>query len=117
MSLLSEAYETCTMIDKTTEPDGYGGIHTVWRDGAAIKAAFSFDNSTQGRAAAAQGVKGLYTIITERNINLQFHDVLRRESDGKVFRVTSDGDDKKTPRSAGLNMRAVSAEEWSIPDE
>jgi hypothetical protein len=38
--------------------------------------------------------------------------VFRRESDGKIFRVTSDGDDKKTPPSAGLDMRQVTAEEF-----
>jgi hypothetical protein len=57
-------------------------------------------------------VTGLYTIITEKNINLQYHDVVKRLRDEKIFRVTSDGDDKRTPASAGLNMRNVSAEEW-----
>ena len=42
--------------------------------------------------------------------------MVRRASDGKIFRVTSDGDDKRTPRSAALNMRNVSAEEW-IPND
>jgi hypothetical protein len=59
-------------------------------------------------------VTGLYTITTAKNINLQFHDVFRRDEDQKVFRVTSDGDDKHTPDSAGLNMRQVSAEEWTL---
>jgi hypothetical protein len=47
-------------------------------------------------------------------MNLQYHDIFRRVEDGKIFRVTSDGDDKKTPESATLNMREVTAEEWSL---
>lgn len=117
MSLLTEAMETCTMIDRTTAPDGYGGIITTWVDGAAFQAAIVLDSSMQARTAAVQGVTSLYTVTTKKNLNLQFHDVFRRGSDGKVFRVTSDGDDKKTTASAALNMRQVSAEEWSLPNE
>jgi hypothetical protein len=45
---------------------------------------------------------------------LEYHEVFRRLDDGKVFRVTSDGDDKFTPASAGLNMRQVTAEEFEV---
>ena len=115
MSLLTQAFEPCTMLDRTTTDDGYGGIKTVWSDGAGFNAAAVLDNSIQARMAEKEGVTALYTVTTGREINLQFHDVFRRERDGKVFRVTSDGDDKLTPRSTRLNMRQVSAEEWEVP--
>lgn len=117
MSLLEEAMEKCIMIDKTTVPDGYGGFDPVWKEGAEFEAATVLDTSTQARIAQAQGVRNLYTITTQKNINLQFHDVFRRLRDDKIFRVTSDGDDKHTPASASLNMRQVSAEEWRLTDE
>lgn len=116
MSLLTEAMEECVMMDRHTVSDGYGGFITEWTDGAGIKAAIVFDSSMQARIADVQGVTALYTITTEKNINLQYHDVLRRLSDGKIFRVTSDGDDHKTPKTASLNMRVVNAEEWSLPN-
>lgn len=116
MSLLSEQMEMCVIMDKTTAPDGYGGIDTSWVDGAPINTAIVLDTSMQARVAEKQGVTALYTITTEKSINLQYHDVIRRLRDGKVFRITSDGDDKHTPISATLNMRQVSAEEWSIPN-
>lgn len=114
MSLLVNAMEDCTMIDKTTVDDGYGGFTSAWQDGATFKAAIVFDNSLQARTAEKQGVTNLYTVTTPRNITLEYHDVFRRESDKKIFRVTSDGDDKLTPPSATLDMRQVSAEEWSL---
>ena len=116
MSLLDEMMETCTMIDRTTRLDGYGGIETVWTDGATFDAAVVLNSSMEARVAAVQGVTALYTVTTRKTINLQYHDVFRRESDKKIFRVTSDGDDKKTPGSASLNMRQVSAEEWELPN-
>lgn len=117
MSLLDSAMETFVILDKVTTPDGYGGYYSRWIDGASIQAAATFDTSIEARVAEVQGVTSLYTITTQKSINLQYHDVLRRVSDGKIFRVTSDGDDKKTPPSATLNMRQVSAEEWELPNE
>lgn len=114
MSLIDDFTSNCTMLDKTTIPDGYGGFKPSWVDGAEFKAAITLDNSIQAKIAEQQGVTGLYTVTTKKNINLQYHDVFRRESDKKIFRVTSDGDDKVTPISANLNMRQVSAEEWEL---
>lgn len=114
MSLLDEAKETCTMLDKTTVSDGLGGFTVGWHDGATFKAAIALNNSMESRVAEKQGVTALYDVHTQKSINLQYHDVFRRESDGKIFRVTSDGDDKKTPASAALNDRVVSAEEWDL---
>ena len=114
MSLLDDAMEACTIMDKTTVPDGYGGVTTAYKAGASIQAAIVYDSSLQARTAAVQGVKDLYTITTRRNVVLQYHDVIRRERDGKILRVTTDGKDKETPQGAGLDMRVVNAEEFTI---
>lgn len=116
MSLLDDSMETCEMMDKTTISDGYGGYSTTWKVGAEISAAIVMDSSMEARIADKQGVTSLYTITTRKNVNLQYHDIIRRKRDGKIFRITSDGDDKTTPNSAGLNMRQVTAEELdSLP--
>lgn len=114
MSLLSDSMEDFVMMDRTTVPDGYGGYTSVWNDGATFKAAAVLDTSMQARIGEKQGVTALYTLTTPKVMNLQYHDVIRRLSDGKIFRVTSDGDDKKTPASAVLDMRQVSAEEFTL---
>lgn len=115
MSLLDDYMENCVMIDKTTVSDGRGGFDYAFVEGAEFQAAITLDNSIQAKIAEQQGVTGIYSVTTQKSINLQYHDIFRRSSDGKVFRVTSDGDDKKTPPSATLNMRQVSAEEYTLP--
>lgn len=115
MSLLSEAMESCAMLTKTVVNDGYGGYVTTWTESVKFEAAIVFDTSIQARVAEAQGVSSLYTVTTKKNLHLEYHDVFRRNNDGKIFRVTSDGDDKYTPASASLNMRQVTAEEWELP--
>lgn len=117
MSLLDAMTEKFQMIDKTTVDDGIGGYERRWVPGATFEAAVTLDDSVQAQTAMAAGVTGVYTVTTKRSINLQFHDVFRRLSDGKIFRCTTDGDDKKTPRTAGLDMRSVRAEEWVLTDD
>ena len=114
MSLLSAAMEKCVYLNKQTQADGYGGYITTWVEGARFDAAITFDTSIEARRAEAEGVASLYTVTTSRALTLEYHDVFRRISDGKVFRVTSDGDDKFTPASTALDMRQVTAEEWVI---
>lgn len=115
MSLLTDSYEEFVFMNKTIEADGYGGYITAWADGALFMAVARLDNSTEARVAEAQGVKALYTILTPKAMLLDFHDVVKRVSDGAIFRVTSDGQDNKTPKSATLNIRAVNAEKWELP--
>ena len=114
MSLLDDALETCVMMDKRTEPDGYGGYISTYVEGAEFKAAIVFDTSMEARTADKQGVTSLYTVTTSKALTLEYHDVFKRVRDNKIFRVTSDGDDKFTPASATLDMRQVTAEEFSL---
>lgn len=116
MSLLDEATEACVMLDKHTVADGYGGYRATYTDGATFDAAITFDTSIEARIADAQGVTSRYIVTTPKSLTLEYHDVFRRTRDNKIFRVTSDGDDKYTPASATLNMRQVTAEEWSLPN-
>ena len=115
MSLLDDMMEKFHIMDKVTSDDGYGGVTTEWKEGATFQGVATFDSSMQARAAEKQGVTSMYTVTTPKSVVLQYHDVIKRDRDGKVLRITSDGDDKYTPASAGLNMRQVSAEEFVIP--
>lgn len=116
MSLLTDMMEPFVMLDKRSVSDGLGGFTREWIEGAEFQAAAVLDNSTAARVGAMQGLTSLYTVTTPRNINLQFHEVFRRVRDGKIFRATSDGDDKATPKSATIDMRQVSAEEYALTE-
>lgn len=117
MNLLDSAFEPFARMTKTAVSDGYGGFSSTWETGETFQAAVTFDSSLEARVAAVNGVKNLHKIITRRAVTLNFHDVVKRLSDGAYFRVTSDGKDKKTPAPATLDMRVVTAEEWRLTDE
>lgn len=112
MNLLDETQEECVMIDKVTKPDGYGGISTEYQEGAGFSANIFLDSSMQAKIAAVQGVKSLYTVLTNKNVLLNYHDIFIRVEDRKTFRITSDGYENKTPDSATLQKLKYSAEEY-----
>lgn len=114
MSLLSQAMDNCIYLNKTKTPDGYGGYYDTYTEGASFKAAIVFDSSIEARVGEKQGVTSLYTVTTSKSMTLEYHDLFKRERDSKIFRVTSDGDDKYTPASASLDMRQVTAEEFTL---
>ncbi len=115
MSLLDDAFEYFIVMDRRTVDDEYGGIETVYVNGAEIEGALVYDGSTQAKVAQAMGATSLYTLTVRKNIALDYHDVIKRERDGKYFRLTTGNDDMKTPMGAGLNMRQYQAEEWVLP--
>lgn len=116
MSLLSDSQELFTLINEIIQDDGYGGYSTVYTDGASFRANISFNTSVEALRAKNEGVRSLYNVYTSRGLILKYHQIFRRESDKKIFRVTSDGDDQFTPKSATLDLRLVTAEEWELPN-
>ena len=116
MSMIEESMEECVVMTKVRVPDGEGGFTTTWGEGAGFMASITFNSSMQARIADKQGVSSLYTVTTAKNASLEYHDVIKRLKDGKIFRVTSDGDDVQTPPRAVFGQYLqVSAEEWVIP--
>ena len=112
MSLLTQAMEDVVMLEKKRIPDGEGGFTTDWADGVQFKAAITFNSSLEAKVAEKQVVTSLYSVICPINAKLEYHDVIRRLRDGKIFRITSDSDDEITPDSATFQFAKVSAEEW-----
>lgn len=113
MSLISDAMTDVVMLEKQRKPDGEGGYYIVWSEGVQFKAAITFDSSIEARTAEKQGVTSLYTVTVPKNTPLEYHDVIKRLSDGKIFRITSDGDDKITPATATFQIIQVTAEEYN----
>lgn len=115
MSLIESAMEKFNIIDKVTSLDEYGSVKTEYRLGAEVMLAPEFNASTQARIAQQEGVNVRYSFFMPRSLNLKFPDIIKRTSDGTIFRILSDGTDNKTPEAAGLDLRKVEAEKWELP--
>lgn len=101
------------MVPKRT-PDGSGGSDTAWTEGETLRAAIIRDTSTEARIAESAGTVEAYTVTVSRSVHLKYHDVIKRLSDGKTFRITSDNAESKTPVCTALDIAQSSAEAWRL---
>lgn len=104
----------CVFMVKKSEPDGSGGQITTWEDGEPLRAAIIRDTSTEARIAEAAGTVEMYTVTVSRSVHLAYHAVIKRLSDGKTFRITSDNAEKKTPVCTSLDIAQSTAEAWRL---
>jgi hypothetical protein len=114
MALIDCIMEPCVFMVPKRTPDGSGGYNPTWTEGERFKAAIIRDTSTEARIAEAAGTVDVYTVTVSRSVHLEYHAVIKRLSDGKIFRITSDNAEKKTPACSALDIAQSSAEAWRL---
>lgn len=114
MSLLDQFSTEFIIMEKQRIADGEGGFITEWHEGESINLALRHDQTMQARRAMAEGVTSVYTFLAPKNCGLDFHDVLKRVSDGQCFRITSNSGDSITPPMATMDLTSFTAEKWEL---
>lgn len=117
MSLMDSFRYPCVMLVHTSKPDGAGGQRKTWGEGETFDPAIVEKTQTEPENGEKKQAKAFYEIYVPRTMQIKYHDVFRRLSDGRVFRVTSNPDDKRTPLCATFSFAVVTAEEWRVPDD
>jgi len=102
---------------KTNNP--FGGFDVTWTKGIEFKCFLHLDQSMDARRAEKDGVTSVYTGIVDKNVPIEFHNVIRRVFDSATFRITSEPGDNATPDGiphlAGRGRKFFTAEKWEIP--
>lgn len=111
---LNDFFTDFCMLDRTSAPDGMGGIVYTYTDGVTFRAGVTTNNTTQARLAYQGGSRVLYTILTDKHMVLEVNDHVKRLSDGQRFKVTSNARDMQTPDMAQQQFAQVTAEAVSM---
>lgn len=101
----SEPY--CRMTAIRT-PDGWGGETVQWTAGAALAAALADVHETVVSFGGGRAVKQQATVYLSREETIAPGDVIRREGDGALFRLTGYGTD--APAEGDIPLKKVPAE-------
>ncbi len=107
---LEDFFEPFVMQVLTEAEDGLGGRVQIWTDGAEFLAGLSTNHSTEARIAYQNGMKTLYTLVTDTGTVLRQDDRMKRVRDGLLYRITSHSADMTTPHVAQRQYAQVSAE-------
>lgn len=110
MSLITSMMEPCTFINRIRTDDPYGGYVESYTDGATFRAAVIKNSTTEAVVAEKQGITEIFTVVTDKGFVLDYNDLFRRDSDGQVFRVTSNIKDSEAPDASTVKIGKVTAE-------
>lgn len=114
MNLLTSAMEPCVMLDKTTVSDGAGGFDFTWVEGATFNAFVRKETAPELIVAEKEGVKETFTVVVQKGVPLDYHDVFRRLSDGAVFRLTSTVRDDAALAQSSISIAKANCERWEL---
>ena len=112
MTLIGEALVPFEHLTETHVPDGTGGSVVTLVPGETFSAAAVRRMAASVTLGETEYSREKMTVITHRETELPFHALIRRISDGAVFRILSDGRDNGTPSVSALDLRVFSAERW-----
>lgn len=76
----NENYGEFEFINESTLDDGYGGYTQGYTVGASFDAVLVLDDSVQAQRAEQDGVKGVYTLTTDKAVPLPWHKIFRRKA-------------------------------------
>ena len=115
LNLIESMMDDCVFLNKVKVDDPVGGYKDDYQDGITFQAAFIKNSTTDVQIAEKSGMSEIFTIVTDKSMVLEFHDVLRRVSDGEIFRVTSRAVDSQAPAASTVPIAKVTAERWVLP--
>lgn len=115
MSYFYDAFDDYIVINRLVLDDNEGGVFIDWQDGARIKMALDLGGSSEIRQAAAQNLKTVYTATLPQNTPVRYDTYLRAVKDGRIFRITSNPMENKTPAMATFPCVIATAERTELP--
>jgi len=108
--------EDFVVLERRHVPDGEGGNVVRWEDGMRFSAVQKHASTILAQQAEAEGKASTFTLLIPKNMTLDYPDVVKRLRDGETFQITTDSGDLKTPDTSSLDMRAVRARKWRLPE-
>lgn len=115
MSLLDDFSRICVIMEKTRVPDGEGGYIVDWTEGAEFENYQALDTSMEARRAEKEGVTSLYSALVDKAVPIEYNDYFRDTATGETYRVTSNPEEKQSPRSSTLKLKYFTAERGDLP--
>lgn len=117
MNLLQMAMVKAVRLKSSIKKDTENRIGTVkWvADGKSFDCAIVPDESRQVTIAMAKEAEESYFIYLPIEVKLNYHDVIKRQSDGSTFRIVSNGDTRIPPVISSIKAKQLRAERWDLP--
>ena len=113
-NLLYQIMTPCKIMNHVRTDDPLGGYTETWQEGATFDASITKNGSTEVTIAERQGISEIFSVVTKRSFLLNHHDVIKRMSDGAIFRLTSNSKDLEAHPASTIQIALATAERWEL---
>ena len=113
-NLLYQIMTPCKIMNHVRTDDPLGGYTEAWTEGATFDASITKNGSVEAIIAEQQGVREIFSVVTKKTFMLNYHDVIKRVSDGATFRITSNAKDLEAHPASTIQIAMVTAERWEL---
>ena len=108
--MLTDHFESFTLLDNHMKPDELGGSIPAWQDVIVFRGGLTHTATPASCVSGRMVLRSEPVLLHETDVTLQPGDHIRRERDGSLWRVTSASGDLRTPAVSGLNFAQVCVE-------
>ena len=108
--MLTDYFEPFALLERTQAPDGLGGTTAKWRDSLVFEGGVTFVPGAETTVAGLNALLTIPVLAQDYDVTLRQDDLVRRLSDGAVFRVAGCSADMVTPACADLRFAQVPVE-------
>lgn len=115
MTLIERLMVPCHRMIRTIKDDAFGSHDDDFSQGAPLLAFIRKDGSAEEPVAEKQELSERFTVVTYKTVRLALDDIIRRDGDGQVFRITGTDLDADAPEMSSVPITKVPAERWVIP--
>ena len=112
-TILEDWAKDFCMVDKTSVPDGAGGFNVRYTDGATFTCVQRHDSTIEAQVAEKADAAATYTIFADKSLTFDYYDIIKRKSDGQLFRITEPYS-KITPGISGLELQSIKCEKFNL---
>lgn len=114
-SLLDDMMEDFARLTLAEEiSDGMGGRAQAWAEGETFRAFLREDRAGESAEAQRMAEAPKFTLVTPWAVELGYHEIVKRLSDGTTYRMLSDTRNKRPPVLSAIHIAAASCERWEI---
>lgn len=114
--MITDFFEPFCRVKRTLRDDGLGGTIETWEDGAPFDGGVTHVPGTEITIAGHRALRGQPVLVHETSVGFQQDELVRRLSDGAVFRVAGRSGQMRTPRVAQAQFAQVPVEGVTLAD-
>ena len=113
--MIEKWFEPFMLLEKNTQPDGYGGERITFTDDAPFSGVLTWTRDTPITAAQRLALEESPALLHEYDLTLEPGDHVRRETDGAVYKVVSHSGSLRAPAFSGLRFCQAAVERVVFP--